>query len=181
MLRAHSSQHVPTQIQVSGEHSMSGLRAPQRDRATLPARMSSIRAREMDTQAKERETGEKVRSIAFQRRNSGGARKIHSHNRKIQREATARNALKTRKSRHTPRSTRPQQATSRYEEKADDEEHAEAKENERFQRHQDHQGAETQLPHLTSHAPSPWRAKRPDILNTRRIAKPFQLRNGEVY
>jgi len=135
----------------------------------------------MDTQAKERETGEKVRSIAFQRRNSGGARKIHSHNRKIQREATARNALKTRKSRHTPRSARPQQAASRYEEKADDEEHAEAKENERFQRHQDHQGAETQLPHLTSHAPSPWRAKRPDILNTRRIAKPFQLRNGEVY
>ena len=181
MLRAHSSQHVPTQIQVSGEHSMSGLRAPQRDRATLPARMSSIRAREMDTQAKERETGEKVRSIAFQRRNSGGARKIHSHNRKIQREAMARNALKTRKSRHTPRSARPQQAASRYEEKADDEEHAEAKENERFQRHQDHQGAETQLPHLTSHAPSPWRAKRPDILNTRRIAKPFQLRNGEVY
>ncbi len=83
MLRAHSSQHIPTQIQVSREHSMSGLKAPQRDSATLPARMSSIRAREMDTQAKERETGEKVCSIAFQRRNSGGTHKIHSHNRKI--------------------------------------------------------------------------------------------------
>jgi len=78
----------------------------------------------------------------------------------------ARNALKMCKSRHTPQSVRPQQATSRYEEKVDDEEHTEVKENERFQQHQDHQGAETQLPHLTSHAPSPWCAKCPDILNT---------------